>query len=352
MKEDYFNYYLLSYFNTDKEISLSQILHVLRGKRTPSMFYITEINQWHHGFSVDKKIQRLELQKIINTLINDNLLTEKKTGYLQTIAGKEKTAEYFETHYFPHKITRFSNVNLAKPFWERIQLYTQVFSEYSYQNTQYLPVIKNPNHQENVRQLFKEANKNIEAVFTQWVKEQRQLFEIIAEDQADIIGNFLTGHGRIGKTRMQIRKKLGMQADEFSFYFRDILEELIELIKQNRQSFPLLYQLLTQINEEFFLGLSQSTHQSYQLLKQGANIQQIARKRRIKENTVKEHLLEMAFILTNFPVQHFVSTEMYAYLAKQFENDNEYSFKKAMTEITNIEFYQYRLVELERIRST
>lgn len=351
MKENYFNYYLLSYFKVDKETNTSQILHVLRGKRTPSMFYLVEINHWHHGFSIDKKIKRSKIKDIINTLVNKDYLIKKQKGYLLSDIGKEKLTEYFENNYFPLKTVSFSNINLVTPFWERIQLFTQVFSEYSYQNNQYLPIIKNPNHQENVRQLFQAANENIETVFNQWVKEQRHLFERIDNRQADVIINFLTGHDRIGKTRIQVRKKLGMQVDEFNFYFRDILEELIELIRHNRRKFPLHYQLLIQINEEFFLGLSQSTYQSYQLLKQGANIQQIAKKRHIKENTVKEHLLEMAFILADFPIQRFVSKEIYTYLKKQFENNQEYSFKTAVSEIKNIEFYQYRLVELERIQS-
>lgn len=352
MKEDYFNYYILSYFHIGKVIRLSQILHVLRGKRTPSMFYIAEVNKWHHGFSIEKRIGREDLLYIINNLLNNKLLIEKEKGYLMTTKGKKVSEKYFENHYFPDKIKSFSNLNLHGPFWDRIQLFTQIFSEYSYQNINYVPIIKNPVHQENIKQLFQLANGNVSFVLDQWIKEQELLFDNMEEKKATIFIEFLTGHNKIGKTRIQVAKELGMKPYEFKSYLRDLLEESIELIKTKKNELPLLYEILNQINEENFLGLSQSTYQSYQLLEQGFNIKQIAMKRNVKENTVKEHILEIAFIVNQFPVRKFIPTEIYNYLWEQFENQKEYSFKEASIDLGELEFYHYRLTELERMRSS
>lgn len=351
MQENYFNYYILSYFKIEKITRTSQILHVLRGKRTPSMFYLAEVNYWHHGFSIEKRLTREGLKEIINHFLHKELLIKKEKGYLLTAIGQEKLDVFFEEHYYPKKIKRFSNVSLRRPFWDRLQLFTQVFSEYSYQNTKYIPIIKNPMHQESVRQLFRAADGNIDFFFKQWIKEQESLFEHLKDQEADILVNFLTGYDKVGKTSSQIAKELEMQVDEFDFYLRDIVEELIEIIKEKRAVFPLIYKILEQTNEEVFLGLSQSTYQSYQLLLQGADIQQIASRRYLKENTVKEHILEMAFILDEFPVQHLMPKQTYEYLNRQFENQEDYSFKQAVTADEALEFYQYRLVDLERMRS-
>lgn len=351
MQENYFNYYILSYFKVEKVTRISQILHVLRGKRTPSMFYLTEISHWHHGFLTDNRIERGELEKIIKSFSNNNLLLQKEKGYLLTAEGKERLVEYFAGRYYPNKIKCFSNLSLRNPYWDRLQLFTQVFSEYSYENSKYIPTIKNPAHQENVKQLFRAVDGNIDFILNQWMKEQECLFAQMDELKADVLVNLLTGHKKIGKTQGQIAKELKMEVDEFSFYLRDVLEELIQSIKENRKEFPMLYEILKQTNEEVFLGLSQSTYQSYQMLQQGANIHQVASYRNIKENTVKEHILEMAFILEIFPVQNFMSEQIYEYLNQQFEKQEDYSFKQAVTSNKAIEFYQFRLVELERMRS-
>lgn len=350
MKEDYFNYYILSYFDVEKVVRLSQVLHVLRGKRTPSMFYITEINNWHHGFSIESFIEREELMNIINSLLRNKLLIDKEKGYLLTVKGEKISKNYFENHYYPNKITGFSSLNLHRPFWDRIQLFTQVFSEHSYQNAHYLPIIKNPIHQENVRQLFQLANGNIESVFDQWVKEQEFIFKNMEEKKAGILLKFLTGYNKIGKTRVQVAKELHMKDYEFKLYLRDILQETIEYIKINSKKLPLTYEILTQTNEENYLSLSGSTYQSYKLLEQGYGIKQIALKRHLKENTVKEHLLEIAFIVDQFPAGKFVPEKIYNDLYKQFENKEQYSFKNALSDFEELEFYHYRLVELERMR--
>lgn len=351
MHDNYFTHYILSYFNLNKVTTVSQIIHVLKGKRTASMFFLTEVNNWHHGFAIQKRMTREELKEIMNYLFQKQLLIKKDKGYLLSATGKETLDKYFDKHYFPKRIKSFSNLSLRSPFWDRMQLFTQVFSEHSYQNTQYVPIVKDPMHQESVRLVYQAADGNIDFFLKQWVKEQEFIFEQIDKQKADILVNFLTGYGRVGKTRGQLAKKLEMQIDEFDFYLRDLLEELIETIKENRKKLPLIYKVLEQTNEEVFLGLSQSTYQSYQLFQQGATTQQIAKRRYIKENTVKEHLLEIAFILEKFPVLHFVPAEMYEYLNEQFDSQEEYSFQQAVTANETLEFYQYRLVELERMRS-
>uniref|UniRef100_UPI0036D28ECE helix-turn-helix domain-containing protein n=1 Tax=Halomonas halophila TaxID=29573 RepID=UPI0036D28ECE len=53
--------------------------------------------------------------------------------------------------------------------------------------------------------------------------------------------------------------------------------------------------------------LPKSTWQTLQLLQKGYNVDKIAELRRVKINTVKEHLLMMAILLDDFPCQQFLS---------------------------------------------
>lgn len=351
MNDHYFYYYVLSYFDEQKITGLSQILHVFRGKRTPSMFYVTEINKWHHGFSLEKRMTQEKLSSIIQRLLAKQLIIAKEKGYILTKQGKERCGAYFKEHYFPHKTNSFSSINLHRPFWDRMQLFTQVFSEYSYQNTQYIPVIKHPHHQENVRQLFQVTQGNKDKVLDQWVKEQELLFEKLEPQSADTLVNFLTGHHQIGKTRTQMAKHYQMTPYEFRFYLMDTLEEAITIIKKQQSKMILTREILKQVNAETFYGLSRSTYQTYQMLKQGATIDQIAQQRRIKENTVKEHILEIAFVFDKFPTQKFIPHETYDHLLNKFDQQKKYTYKKAVSENNELEFYHYRLIELERMRA-
>lgn len=350
MKDQYFNYYILSYFNTEKVVSLSQVLHVLRGKKTPSMYYLTQINQWHHGFSLEKRIEKDDLRVIIRSALDNQLLISKEQGFLLTDKGSENLNQYFKNHYYPKEITNFKNIDLYLPFWDRLQLFTQVFSEYSYKNVNYIAVIKNPHHQEKVRQLFQAVQGKMDKTLLQWMKEQEFIFENLEEEKANILANFLTGHNKVGKTRKQLANELKMLEYEFKFYLRDILSEVIKIIRNNAHELALMFDILNQTMNEYFISLSESTYRTYQMLEQGNHLKKIASVRRIKENTVKEHILEIAFVLEVFPTEKFIPEEIYVYLHEQFNKNIDYSYKEALLSNQELEFYHYRLVELERMR--
>lgn len=350
VKDDYMQLYILSYFRENRTSSVSQILHVFHGKRTPSMFYMIEANQWHHGFSYDSMITRTGLQQVIDRLVKQRYLRNEGKGYVLTESGLDQIKTYFKSHYYPRYILSFKNANVRQPFWRRFQLFTQVFSELSYKNAQYTPVIKHPHHHENVRQLFQQFPEDKEKLLEQWVLEQEFLFSMLDEVEANVLASQLNGHGKIGKTNNQVAKALQMTNTEFYFYKQDNIEQLIERIRENQSGLMLTAAILKQLDQETNRGLSISTKETYTLIRQGHNIQQIAQIRSIKENTVREHILEIAFVFLDFPYKQFIPKDIYQQLHQQFEKREDYDYRTAMSENEAVEFMHFRLVELERMR--
>jgi len=330
--------------------TISQILHVFNGKRTPSMFYTIEKNGWHAGFLLSSAIQREQLDAFVHYFLQNGWVTEEEKRFTLTEKGEAICREYFHTHYYPQHIQDFSYATIRIPFWNRLQLYSQVFSELSYQNSMYIPVIKDPRHQENVRDLFRIFSHDKKNLLQQWVKEQVYLYEQIDEQMADTLVNLLTGHHRIGKTKEQIRQALNMETLEFQFYLNDAIEVLIKVIRANKNKTPLSFAILDSLFTEKNLGLSESTKQTYNLLKAGYSLEKIAADRNIKVNTVREHVLEMAFVFEVFPFKQFVPQKVYEDLNRMFEKKASYTYKEAVSEFKDLEFMHFRLVEIERMR--
>lgn len=351
LENEYLNRYISSFFDMEKITSVSQIAHVFNGKRTPSMFYLIEARNWHHGFLLSNRLTKEVIQELVNELVKDHQIIEKDKGFVLTEQGQKNLRAYFDVHYYPQKIKGFSNALIRSSFWERFQLFTQVFSEFTYENSKYIPIVKDPNHQENVRQLFQSVQSNREHLLKQWINEQVFLFKNLPSEQANALANQLTGHNIIGKTRAQISTSHQMTQMEVSFYLMDAVEELIRIIRTNEDKLPLNKQILNILKNEKYLGLSESTYKSYELIKQGNSLEQVAHLRSIKVNTVREHVLEMAFILSEFPYKHFVPKDLYKKLHDAFSKHDEYSFKEALNEFEQLEFMHFRLVELERLRS-
>ena len=350
MKDDYLSYYILSYFDLEKVVTLSQILHVFHAKRTPSMFYLIESNNWHHGFSLTHQMTRKQLAKRIQNLLNKKVLINKEKGYLLTNKGREICEKYFSQHYYPQKIKRFTYTNVRAPFWNSYQLFTQAFSEFSYQNNKYIPIVKHPSHQENVRQLFQQFHLNKKQLLQYWSKEQEFIFKQMDDHFAEALANQLTGHEFIGKTRAQLSQSYEMTALEFDFYFKDGLEETLQIIHTNKKELPLNNEILNILHQKTYYGLSASTYETYRLLKKGWNLSEIAKQKEIKENTVKEHILEIAFVFESFPYKAFIPSKIYERLHQGFKEEDNFTYQKALEELKQLEFMHYRLVELERMR--
>lgn len=345
----YLDYYLLSFFDAKKATSNAQLLHVFQGKRTPSMFYITEINNWHHAFAQFKFVSVEEIEKIIQQLLHKKWLAKEGKGYVITQTGLDAREEYFSTHYFP-KVDRFANLNIRKSFWDRLQLFVQSFSEMSHHNKQYSPVIKHPQHQENVRLLFQQFATQRDQLLNMWIAEQEFIFNRLDASRADVLAAQLTGNQKIGETKSQIQGQLEMESLEYSFYHQDTIEDVLNVVQNHPNELVILSAIIHQLHIETNHGLSTSTHISYELLKNGLDISRIANRRQLKENTIREHILEMAFILPNFSIAHFIPKDVYAKLNNAFDRNEKYTYKDAREELLELEFMHYRLVELERMR--
>lgn len=335
----------------ERSTSVSQITHVFNGKRTPSMFYLIEVRNWHHGFQLSDRMTKEVIQELVKELAGEHQIIEKGKGYVLTKKGKGNLLTYFKTRYFPKKIKGFSNASIRAKFWDRFQLFTQVFSELIYENSSYIPIVKDPIHQENVRQLFQSIGSNREILLNRWIDEHVFLFKNLNVEQANMLANQLTGHSIIGKTRAQLSSNHDMTRMEASFYLMDAIEELILIILKNADILTLNKQILDILKQEMYLGLSASTYHTYELIKQGNSLKQVAHLRSIKENTVREHVLELAFVLDEFAYKQFVPEKLYLGLHNAFIENKRYSFRDALDEFESLEFMHYRLVELERLRS-
>ena len=347
---DYYTYYILSFFHPERPTSSSQLFHVFQGKRTPSMFYLAEKNGWHHAFAQFKNISDEEIEKVIQSLFQNGLIIQKDKGFILTVKGQLICSEFFEDHYYP-QTSSFATVNIRKTFWDRYQLFVQTFSEMSYENNLYTPIIKHPHHQENVRLLFQQFHQDKEMLKENWIKEQWFLFERLDESRANVLMAQLTGHERVGETKGQIQGQLDMEALEYSFYHQDTIEELLNIIQKNPEKAAISYAILNQLQVETNHGLSMSTYASFKLLGQGHSISDIANIRGLKENTISEHILELSFVLYDFPYPAFVPETLYQDLNQAFEKNGDYSYKEAKNDFENLEFIYYRLVELERMRT-
>lgn len=347
-EEEYFLHYLLSLFNQQRPLKVAQLIHVFHGRRTPSILYFIETQQLFSAFELLPKLKRENLEKCFVTMQKNEWITETENGFIQTDFGKKMVESYFQNHYYPDNITSLQYSKVRNTFWERFQLFTQVFSEKRFENVQYVPIIKHPSHQEGVRVWLSKQGEDKQKVTDNWIKETFSLFESLPEEVVNMVVMQLSGHDRIGKTKQQTAAFMKKESYEFLLFFENALEQMI--LKIEEEDFFLLKQMLNDILKETVYGLTDSTFLTAKYLTKGLSIDQVAKLRRLKVNTIREHILEIAFIQPNFSFKPFISEKTYDLLHEEFKKNTSLTYQEIKRSIPEVEFMHFRLVELERLR--
>src|SRR5699024_5497928 len=117
MQDEYLQFYILSYFDFNKLTIVIQIIYSFHAMRTTSIFFLLEVNGWHHGFSLTNKMTREQLSMSVRYLAENSYLIEKEKGYILTNKGYQSCREYFESHRYPQNIKSFANAKIRVPFW-------------------------------------------------------------------------------------------------------------------------------------------------------------------------------------------------------------------------------------------
>jgi len=181
-----------------------------------------------------------------------------------------------------------------------------------------------------------------------WVEESIKVYSKLSSTSSYLLSKLLTGHQVLGYTFNQIIKESNWSKLEFYILLHNAIEELMKII--NSEDMIIFKEALNSIQKENYYGLSKSAFQTAIYIGKNYSIERIASKRRLKKNTIREHILEIAFIQKDFDFRDYIPDTIYRQLHRLFEERN-LVYKEANQMLDGLEFMQFRLVELERLRS-
>lgn len=351
IKDDYFLYFILSLFKNSSNVNSGQIENVLHGRKTPTILYITEKNKWFPPYGLLPKIERIDIDKCLEILHHNEWIVKTEKGFDLTSEGGLMLEDYFSTHNYPTHINEISSPKIRRDFFEKFQFLTQIFSEKRYNNKQYSPISKKPRIQNWIKMFMKKIYINIDGKTTAediWIKENIHIFSKLSERNSSLLAKLLSGHKVLGKTFAQVIRENEWTKTEFYILFHNAVEELVKVIET--EEMPVLEGILKAVQKEHFYGLSKSAFQTAIYIGRNYSIDAVAVKRGLKNNTIKEHILEIAFIQKDFKFSTFIPHNIYLQLNQLFD-DNKTTFKEAKEVVDDLEFIHFRLVELERLRN-
>lgn len=340
--ENYLLNFILSCFSEADGVKISQLIHILNGKRTPSVFNMTMHKHLIHVYGLLPHLKREKLIKAVNALTKDGYLYHNDEKYYLTEKGAQQIAYFYEHYPYPCHIHTFSYTLIRKAIWLHVQLLTQIASQWSYQQKQFSPLIWDEKVQANVKCLVQRYEKFHDI----WQDEQIQILETMDLPSADFLANWLSGYDSWGLTFDEMEEYIPGGKWTVYIWLQDAIEQYMTIAQ--KLDLSLHQHMLQLIWQTYYAGLSPSTFQSIQCIARGISLEEIAQRRHLKLNTIREHVLETAFVHPEYAYQRLIDKERYRELNELFEENDELTYKEAKEILPDLIFMDYRLVELER----
>ncbi|EXJ24190.1 hypothetical protein ADIAL_0321 [Alkalibacterium sp. AK22] len=348
MDERFIKDYVCSVFTADTKVNPKQLRLIASGKRTPSNLYLTEKNELYALFlSPLERLNELQWENLLLELESEGFLASTDKSWSLSTEGSKLKAHFLSKYPVTSSAPTLRYALTRKTNWKRFLFVSQIFSEMSYHNSQYLPVISDPLTQKHVKKWLSLQRRGSTDLSRQWGEELILFLSKQTDDIIHLLLDQLTGHTAEALTQRQLSEKYGMP-----YLAVELLNlHFMESIQTFKEELPLIYSLWKQTDELSYSGTSESTHKSIRYFHQHLPLHNIAAIRKRKINTIKEHLLEYVMVSHWDDYSPYIPSNVTVRLHQLFEQNPKLSFKEANAQMKGLDFFWFRLIEIERMRA-
>lgn len=326
------------------ERSINAVYHMLQGKKSSQTIQDAHLFALLNVFGIVSSITHLQFDQIIQVLTKHHLIqakdNEKHDVFILTSKGEEIL---MKATPFPCHINGWKYQNSSQIFWERLNLLIQTLSHIIHMQPRFYPIQRHPKIQQFIKFFLQNHKQNRELLARQLFEELVRILALESEAQQTIFVRKLTGSNRVGETFEQISQSLNLDEWYVRFLFLDSLHWMLQEIEEHPEGYVLLRALMGDIEQNY---LTKSTQKTLYYLKEGLSLKEIANIRRLKENTIEDHLVELVLTDNQFPIHRYVSASVERKILEAITKLATKQLKVIKESLNDdeISFFQIRLV--------
>ncbi|MGP4041369.1 helix-turn-helix domain-containing protein [Gracilibacillus sp. D59] len=327
------------------ERTIYNIFHLLTAKKSTQTIQDSNLFGLTTCFGIYKPLTRQAFNQEIRRLSNNQLITIDSNQ--QTVYITDKGKIYYKQ--LKEKYEPYFNLNGAEfhqtgdQFSKHLLLFIQTLTHLHQKEQRFIPIIEDVETQQFVKKVW---NKQHQLGTEKMLKYIHQDLIIILEDFPDShAGAFvdsLTSLKKVGLSRYQISKKYQLTIHDVYLSFKNIIHAICKTI-ETKDKLTFLPQLYP-VHKNHML-LSDSGKQTFYYLQQGLSIDEIANVRNLKVNTIKDHIVEIAYIYKALNWSVYMTEQQYLLIRDIIEKLQSKKLKDIKRQLPDtISYFQIKLV--------
>lgn len=330
------------------ERSIFAIYHLLKGKKSSQTIQDAHLFRMRELFRTYTPIDRELLVKHVTAFLKEEwVIPMKKENHFQlTDKGLVVLRENLQDHPLPADIDGLRYQSISAIFWGRLTLLVQSLSHIIHERNHFYPIQRNASIQNWVKHYFRIHPQDRPEIGEAFFQELVMLLEQKSDAKRNVFVMKLTGAHRVGSTFRQISEAMKMDEVYARFLFLGVIHFILREISLNEKRFPFLYSVIQDLNASIDRPLTDSAKRTLQFLEDGRSLPEIARLRRLKVNTIEDHIVEIVLARPDFRITPFVSEHVAGKIKETVEKANTKQLKiiKNQLDDEDVSFFQIRLV--------
>lgn len=334
---------LTSMARIENNRTLSAVYYLLVGKRsiqTVQDAYMYEIDQF---YGVISNLNKHDFDKIIVKLTEEKLLIEGLNNtYLFSSRGDKWLSDQMTNgilHYF-NGIKYNENDQI---FYSRLLLMIQVLTNRKMKHSTYIPVIDETPITNWVVNAYQSLKHNVNGSLKHIYEELFQVLSYFSTIEASLFVNRITGYQTYGMSLSQLSKLYQIDKYDIQLMLTGITHQMMTLIRNNEKDFQYLNLFMTDMSNTRFI--SQSATQTKEVLNKGYDLRTISRIRKLRINTIYDHIVEIALADSSFAIDPYVTSAEQERILKAYKQTSSTKLKVLKNSVgEDISYFQIRLV--------
>lgn len=322
-----------------QERTVSAAYHLLKGKRSGQTIHDVGLYNLYSFFGLLPKLARHKFDEQIDLLFAKNIIIIEENGYYAMTENGKQLAE----QPLPLSFDGWHYRGNEHVFFGRLSLIIQSLSHQLHNKTAFIPIEKNEQTQQWVRQfLVRHHYQNRLLQQTIYAEMTASLSGLtIEETMKDLLMYRLTGYNEPGFTWQQLAFGYNMQEMDVQLHYISGLHAWLNVLHNENSQYPLLNEIMQNIRME--VVLTASANSTAKLYKAGRTIEEISHIRRLKLSTIEDHIVELAMNEPNFSIEPFITTEEQKQILAAVEDYDTKRLKTLKELLPQLSYFQLRL---------
>ncbi|RKQ37691.1 helix-turn-helix domain-containing protein [Oceanobacillus halophilus] len=335
---------LTCYKHLNGERTTSSIFHLLKGKRSIQTVQDAHIYKLDQYYGIHKRIKKVDIDAVTQELL--------RAGYIQHHAVNESSfiitgpgIEWLEKHTIDIFFKGLMYYEKSDVFLDRLLLLIQTLTNSKENNFSFIPIVENPKVEFWVKQIYRKVKGKEASFLRNLYNELHIILNQFPDKEAEIFVDRLTAYKNFGLSLFQLAEKHQITEDDAHLVHTSSIHRILEKVENDSIEFPVLSLFLKGLSNEMMSQITISAKETYQLLQSGYTIEQIAFTRRLRENTINDHIVEIALYLDDFPIWNYVKEQEQTEILQAINQAKSHKLKEIKSRVSeHINYFQIRLV--------